>query len=260
MLLATWNLNSIRAREERVVEWLQTRAPDVVCLQELKCTDEQFPYDAIEGAGYHAAVHGQKTYNGVAILSKRAIEDVTTGFDDGGDDSQARVISGTIDGARIVSIYVPNGKQIDSDKYELKLQWLARLDEWLQSGVADGPFALCGDFNIAPEARDVSRPERWEGGVLYNEDLSAHFERWIDGGLVDTFRIHHQEAGLYSWWDYRMLAFPKNNGLRIDHILATAPLADGCTDAFVDRDQRKGTKPSDHAPVIADLAPLESNK
>ena len=253
MLLATWNLNSIRAREERVIEWLQTRAPDVVCLQELKCTNEQFPYDAIEGAGYRAAVHGQKTYNGVAILSRRPIEDITTGFNDGGDDSQARVISGTIDGARIVSVYVPNGKQIDSDKYDFKLQWLARLDKWLQSGVADGPFAMCGDFNIVPEPRDVEKHERWEGGVLYNEDLRAHFTRWIDSGLVDTFRIHHQEAGLYSWWDYRMLAFPKNNGLRIDHILATAPLAGRCTDAFVDREQRKGKKPSDHAPVIAEL-------
>jgi exodeoxyribonuclease-3 len=253
MLLATWNVNSIRAREGRLLPWLETREPDIVCLQELKCTKDQFPFEAIETAGYRAAVHGQKTYNGVAILAKSEITDVTTGFGDGGDDSQARVIAGTVEGARIVSVYVVNGKQIDSDKYAFKLEWLDRLQRYLEAQDLDAPLAICGDYNIAPEERDVSNPERWRDGVLFNPDLSARFERFLDLGLVDTFRTHHEEAGLYSWWDYRMLAFPKNNGLRIDHILATEPLAERSTDAFVDRDERKGQKPSDHAPVITDF-------
>lgn len=253
MLVASWNINSIRARAGRVVDWLEDRQPDVVCLQELKGTNEKFPWDVIRSAGYEAAVHGQKTYNGVALLAKHKIEDVVTGFDDGVDDLQARVIAGTVAGARIASVYVPNGKRVDSDKYAYKLEWLDRLERYLRSGVLDGPFLICGDFNIAPEERDVAEPERWRGGVLYNDDLSARFDRYLETGLADTFRIHHEEGGLFSWWDYRMLAFPRNNGLRIDHMLATPPLAERCTSAFVDRDQRKGEKPSDHAPVLADF-------
>ena len=253
MLLATWNINSIRAREERLLAWLDSRQPDVVCLQELKCTEEQFPHEAIASAGYQAAVHGQKTYNGVAILAKNEIEDVTTGFADGGDDSQARVIAATTGGARIISVYVVNGKQIDSDKYAFKLEWLERLERYLAAQDLEGPLAICGDYNIAPEERDVSKPERWQDGVLFNPDLSARFSGLLQLGLVDTFRTHHEEGGLYSWWDYRMLAFPKNNGLRIDHILATRTLAGCSTDAWVDRDERKGQKPSDHAPVITEF-------
>jgi len=250
MLLATWNLNSVRAREERLLAWLERRQPDVVCLQELKCTNEQFPFEAIEGAGYKAAVHGQKTYNGVAILAKSEIENVTTGFGDGGDDTQARVIAGTVNGARIISVYVVNGKQIGSDKYEFKLEWLDRLERYLAAQALDGPLAICGDYNIAPEERDVSEPDRWRDGIIFNPDLSARYERLLELGLVDTFRTHHDEGGLYSWWDYRMLAFPKDNGLRIDYNLATPALAERSTDAWVDRDERKGEKPSDHAPVI----------
>ena len=233
--------------------WLESRQPDVVCLQELKCTDDQFPYDVVEAAGYRAAVHGQKTYNGVAILAKSTIDDVTTGFDDGGDDSEARLIGGTVDGVRIVSAYVVNGKRIDSDKYAFKLAWLDRLEQFAARHDLSAPLAICGDYNIAPDERDVEKKEAWEGGVLYNEDLTARFRSLIDLGLVDTFRTHHQEGGLYSWWDYRMLAFPKNNGLRIDHILATPALAATSTDAWVDRDERKGEKPSDHAPVLTEF-------
>jgi len=254
MLLATWNVNSVRAREERLLAWLELRQPDVVCLQELKCVDEQFPHEAVEAAGYHAAVHGQKTYNGVAILSKTPIEDVTTGFGDGGDDEQARVISGTVDGARIISVYVVNGKSIDSDKYEFKLQWLDRLERFVAGHDLTGPLAISGDYNIVPDERDVAKKEAWAGGVLFNEDLSARFEQLLGLGLVDTFRRHHEEGGVYSWWDYRMLGFPKNNGLRIDHILATPALAETSTDAYVDRDERKGNKPSDHAPVLTAFA------
>ena len=253
MLLATWNLNSIRAREERLLDWLGRVQPDVLCLQELKCTEEQFPYEVIEAAGYQAVIHGQKTYNGVAILSKSDIGDVATGFDDGEDEPDARVIAATINDARIISVYVVNGKQIDSDKYAAKLVWLDRLERYVAAQDLAAPLAICGDYNIAPDARDVEKEEMWAGGVLYNEDLSARFQRLLELGLVDTFRTHHAEGGLYSWWDYRMLGFPKNNGLRIDHILATPASAEHSTDAWIDRDERKGNKPSDHAPVLAEF-------
>ena len=186
----------IADREERLLAWLERVAPDVVCLQELKCTDDQFPYDAIDAAGYQAAVHGQKTYNGVAILAKSSIDDVAVGFDDGGDDSQARLISGTVGGVRVVSAYVVNGKPIDSDKYAFKLEWLDRLERFVAGQDLTAPLALCGDYNIAPDERDVEKKEAWEGGVLYNEDLTARFRSLIDLGLVDTFRAHHEEAGL----------------------------------------------------------------
>ena len=192
MLLASWNVNSVRAREERLLAWLENRRPDVVCLQELKCTEDQCPFEAMEAAGYHAAVHGQKTYNGVAILSRSAPEDISTGFGDGGDESQARVVAATIDGARIISVYVVNGKQIDSEKYAHKLEWLDRLERYLAAQDLTAPLAICGDYNIVPDERDVKNPERWRGGVLYNEDLSARFERLLDLGLADTFRIHHE--------------------------------------------------------------------
>lgn len=250
MLLASWNLNSIRAREERLLDWLGRCDPDVVCLQELKCTEDDFPFASLREAGYHAAVNGQKTYNGVAILAKHPIEEVVAGFDDGGDDAEARVIGGTVDGTRCVSVYVVNGRRIDSDKYAFKLKWLDRLRAYVERQDLDGRLAICGDYNIAPDARDVEREESWAGGVLYNGDLSRRFAELLDLGLVDTFRRHHEEGGVYSWWDYRRLAFPKNDGLRIDHILASDPLAATSTDAWVDRDERKGKKPSDHAPVL----------
>ncbi len=253
MLVATWNINSIRAREERLLDWLQRRQPDVVCLQELKCTEEQFPRGSLEEAGYHSAVYGQKTYNGVAILARTPVDDIVAGFDDGDDESEARLISGTVHGVRIVSAYVVNGKRIDSDKYAHKLAWLDRFERFVARQDLSAPLAICGDYNIAPDERDVEKKESWAGGVLYNEDLSARFGRLLELGLVDTFRRHHDEGGLYSWWDYRMLGFPKNNGLRIDHILATPALAETSKEAWIDRDERKGNKPSDHAPVFAEF-------
>jgi len=198
-------------------------------------------------------VHGQKTYNGVAILAKQPIEEVTAGFDDGEEEEEARVIGGTVDGTRVVSVYVVNGKRIDSDAYAYKLRWLKRLHAYVEKHDLDAPFVICGDFNIAPDERDVERIDAWAGGVLFNEDLTARFRALLDAGLVDTFRQQHEEGGFYSWWDYRRLAFPKNDGLRIDHILASAPLAESTTDAWVDRDERKGSKPSDHAPVFAEF-------
>jgi exodeoxyribonuclease-3 len=227
MKVYSWNINSIRARLERFVEWLQSRQPDVVCLQELKCTDQQFPAREVEAAGYCATIYGEKTYTGVAILAREPIQDVARGFHDGDDeDPQARVIAGSVRGVRVIGVYVPNGKYVGAPAYEYKLQWYVRLRRYLDiHHSAAEPLVLCGDFNVAPEPRE----------------------------LIDTFRQHHQEAGRFSWWDYRNLAFPRNEGLRIDHVFATRPLAERCTDADIDREARKGKLPSDHAPVWAEF-------
>lgn len=252
MLIATWNVNSVRAREERLLRWLEGKQPDVLCLQELKTLEEGFPFEAVADAGYQAAAYGQKTYNGVAILARTAPADVIRGFGGGDDDPQARLIAATVEGVRIISAYVPNGSTVGSEKYEYKLAWLERLGAYLERlDLADDPVVLCGDINIAPEERDVNRPEEWQGTVLFNDEMRAQFQGLLDLGLVDTFRLHRPEEGLYSWWDYRQLGFPRNNGLRIDHILASRATAERCFDAAIDRDERKGQKPSDHAPVLA---------
>jgi exodeoxyribonuclease-3 len=254
MKLATWNVNSIRAREARVLRWLETARPDVVCLQELKVTNEAFPYDALKDAGYFAAVHGQKTYNGVAILSRLEPEEVKRGFGDGGDDAQARLVAARIGGIQVASAYVPNGAAVDSEKWAYKLEWMRRLREWLDRRYTNtDPVALCGDFNVAPEARDVCDPTRWEGSVLTHPDVRRALADVRSWGLVDAFRLHHDEPGFYSWWDYRMLAFPRNQGLRIDHIDLSEPLAGRCTGAAIERNERKGKQPSDHVPVVVEL-------
>lgn len=255
--LATWNVNSIRMRLERLLGWLERQQPDVVCLQELKVAGDEFPRADREARGWHLAVHGQKTYNGVAILSREPPADVTAGMVDGVADDAARLIAASIRGIRVVSVYVPNGHIVGSDKWAYKLAWLARLRSWLgRSATPDVPLAVCGDFNVAPADADVARPEEWRDSVLCHEEARAALRALTAWGLVDTIRLHHDPAagGPYSWWDYRMLGFPKNNGLRIDHILATPPLAARCTDAYVVREERKGKQPSDHAPVVAVFA------
>jgi exodeoxyribonuclease-3 len=252
MLIATWNVNSIKARLDRALMWLEKVSPDIVCLQELKVTDDNFPYDEIRAAGYHAAVHGQKTYNGVAILSRSKPADVTFGFDDDDEDIQARAITATIGGIRIMCLYVPNGQSVGSDKWEYKTKWYARLRSYLDREFSnEQPLLLCGDFNVAPEHADLANPEKWVQSVLFHPDARTMLRSVTDWGLVDTMRLHHVGQGPYSWWDYRMLAFPKGDGVRIDHVFATQALADRCTNAWVDRDERKGQKPSDHAPVLA---------
>jgi exodeoxyribonuclease-3 len=255
MRVATWNVNSVRARQERLLAWLARRQPDVVCLQELKVQDTQFPFDAVRAAGYHAAVHGQRTYNGVAILAREEPRDVVRGFGDDADDFQARFIAATIRDVRVMSAYVPNGGEVGTEKWAYKLAWLRRIEAYLSAHQhPSNPALLCGDLNVAPEARDVHAPDLWEGTVLCHPDARAAFERLRAWGLVDAFRLHHPEGGLYSWWDYRMLAFPRNNGLRIDHVLVTQPLTTRCTGCLIDRDERKGAQPSDHAPVVAEFA------
>jgi exodeoxyribonuclease-3 len=254
MKLATWNVNSIRAREERLLRWLGAHQPDVLCLQELKVTEDLFPMLAIRSLGYHAAVHGQKTYNGVAVLSRSEPLEVERGFGDGGDDSHARLVAARVGGVHVVSVYVPNGQEVGSDKWAYKMEWMKRLRAWLDRRFARTDLvALCGDFNVAPEARDVHDPAEWEPSVLFHPEARAALEHVRDWGLVDAFRLHHQAPGLYTWWDYRMLAFPKGRGLRIDHVLLSAPLAAKCSAARIDRDERKGKQPSDHAPVVVEL-------
>ena len=255
MKLATWNVNSVGARKDRLLAWLAKQQPDVLCLQELKAQDAQFPFAEVAAAGYQAAVHGQKTYNGVAILSRTAGSRTTLGLDDGEDDKQARLIGSTCGGVRVLCAYVPNGQSQDSDKYPYKLSWLDRLLAHLRTHYsAQEPLILCGDFNIAPDARDLSRPEEWQDSVLCTPEVRQRWSELLAWGLHDVFREQHPEGGHYSWWDYRMLGFPKNNGLRIDHILATTPLATCVTSVHIDRDERKGKLPSDHAPVVADFA------
>ncbi|MGE0551834.1 MAG: exodeoxyribonuclease III [Gemmatimonadales bacterium] len=257
MILATWNVNSIRARLARLLAWLERTAPDVACLQELKVPDEEFPVEEIRATGYHAVFHGQKTYNGVAILSRSEPTELAIGLpgDTEDVDSQARLIAATCEGVRVVSAYFPNGQTVGSEKWAYKLGWMERLREHLPTLLADGaPLALCGDFNVAPEDRDVARPDEWRSSVLCHEDARKALAAIMGERLIDTIRLHEEGPGPYSWWDYRMLAFPKGNGLRIDHIVVTPDLAQRCTRAWVERNERKGKLPSDHAPVLVELS------
>lgn len=251
--LATYNVNSIRARLERLLAWLARERPDVVCLQEIKVTDDEFPRLEIEAAGWHAAVHGQRTYNGVAILSRAPLADVQAGLGDGVDDGEARILSASHGANRIITVYAPNGQVVGSDKWGYKLDWLKRLRGYLErTGSPDQPLVLCGDLNVAPDDRDVAFPDQWRDTVLTHEAARAALRDVAAWGLDDAVRRHHPAGpGPFSWWDYRMLGFAKGNGLRIDHILATRPLIEQCTEAYVARDERKGKQPSDHAPVVA---------
>jgi exodeoxyribonuclease-3 len=249
--IATWNVNSIRSRLERLLPWLEQHRPDVLCVQELKVTTDAFPSDDLRAVGYHAAVFGQRTYNGVAIVSLSAPAEVACGMGDGVDDPEARLISATIDGVRVFSVYVPNGQVVGSEKFAYKLAWLDRFQTMLQRLSPGEPMVFCGDFNVARDDADVARPEEWADSVLCEPRTRASFARILDWGLADVVRERYPSGGIYSWWDYRQLAFPRGNGLRIDYILATRPLADRCASAAIDRDARKGQKPSDHAPVVA---------
>lgn len=254
MRIVSWNINSLRKRQERLVARLTSTQPDVVCLQETKCTDEQFPVLDLRAAGYHSAFHGQKSYNGVAILSKEAPREVRPALCDEEEDPQARVIAATIGAVRVYSIYAPNGQAVESPAYEYKLRWYGRLRNCLQRESGEQNLVICGDYNVAPKDEDVYDPDLWRGAIMCSEGERKAFEELCDIGLVDTLRLHHPEPGLFSWWDYRMLAFPKNRGLRIDAILASKGLAARCTAAGIEREMRKGKEPSDHAPVWAEFS------
>ncbi len=254
---ATWNVNSLKVRLPHLLDWLGRHAVDVVCLQETKLTDDRFPVDDLTAAGYRSVFAGQKTYNGVAILLREggapAASDVQVNLPNFADE-QKRLIAVTLDGLRVVNGYFPNGQAVGSDKYEYKLKWLAALADWLRGELSKHErLLLAGDFNIAPEPRDVHDPALWEGQVLFSEPERAAFRALLDLGLRDSFRLFEQPERSYTWWDYRNLAFRRKLGLRIDHILLTAPLAAKCTACTIDVEPRRREQPSDHAPVIATL-------
>ena len=253
MLIATWNVNSLKARMPRVEEWVDQVRPDVLCMQETKMSDAQFPAMTFTGLGYDSVHHGQGQWNGVAILSRVGMEDTLAGFDDGRDpDPDARIVWATCGGVRIASVYVPNGRELDHDHYRYKLDWLGRLRSHLDAHHSpDEPLAVCGDWNIAPEDRDVWSAKAFAGSphvsVPEREALAA-VKEW---GLVDVFREHYDAGGLFSYWDYRAGDFHQKRGMRIDYVLASHALAKSSVSDLVDRNARKGTKPSDHAPVLA---------
>jgi len=252
MRIATWNVNSLKVRLPHLMQWLEANPVDVLCLQETKSEDKNYPQAVLEAAGYRSVYSGQKTYNGVAILSRAPATDVQYGMPNF-DDEQKRVIAATIEGVRIFSVYVPNGQEVGSDKYEYKLRWLAALTAWLKDELVKYPkLALLGDYNIAPEDRDVYDPLAWKDHVLCSEPERAAFRALLALGLRDAFRVHEPGEKIFSWWDYRMMAFRRNMGLRIDHILISQALQ--CSACFIDKAPRKLERPSDHAPVVADIA------
>ena len=255
MRIATWNVNSLKARLPRVEEWLGIAQPDVLCMQETKLADGAFPSMAFQALGYDAVHHGEGRWNGVAILSRVGIEDDRPGFcDDVVPGDEARVLSATCGGVRVTTVYVPNGRSVGHEQYDLKLQWLGRLRRHLETGCdPDQPMVICGDFNIAPDDRDVWDPALAHGGTHVSQPERDALGRLLDWGLVDVFRELYDDDRLFSWWDYRAGAFHKHMGMRIDLVLATKPLAEAVAWALIDRNARKGTAPSDHAPLVVDF-------
>ena len=254
MLIATWNVNSVRARLPRLLPWLETTRPDIVCLQELKCRDEDFPVGPIEELGYNFEAYGQKTYNGVAILSREPLEDPVRGFPGDPDESQKRVISATCGNLRIVNAYVVNGREVGCDAYQHKLDWLAQLQRFVATQLEQYPhLILTGDFNITFDDRDVHDPEAWRDKILCSPPERAALANLTGLGLTDLFRRFHEEGGHYTWFDFRTRGFQRKLGLRIDHFLATTPVLEASLDVRIDLEARDGEKPSDHAPVLLEL-------
>jgi len=256
MRIASWNVNSVRARLEHLTDWLRRASPDVVCMQETKVEDDKFPHEALGDAGYAVVCSGQKTYNGVAIAARfgLAIEDVKKDLDGDDGDTMRRLIAATIEGVRIINIYVPNGQAVGTKPFAYKLVWFERLRLELAARYSPNqPLLVCGDFNVAPETIDVKEPKKWEGQVLCHPDERAALRKVMDWGLVDALRAKHPNEQIFSWWDYRMGAYKKNNGLRIDLILVTPSLLERTKDVWVDRSPREQEKPSDHAPVLIDI-------
>ena len=253
MKIATWNINSMNVRRPHVIEWLQAHEPDVLVLQEIKQVTERFPSDALRELGYHSIASGQKTYNGVAVISKSPASGPVTDFPDC-EDPQRRILASTIGGVRVINLYVPNGSEVGSDKYEYKLAWLASLRRFLQTEMQHHEnVVVLGDFNIAPADADVYDPEKWGDAVLCSPLERAALNAVLDLGLTDVFRKFEQPEKSFSWWDYRAAGFRRNAGLRIDLILTSATMAERCTASYVDKEPRAWERPSDHAPVVAEF-------
>jgi exodeoxyribonuclease-3 len=255
MRLATWNVNSLKARLPRIEEWLVTVQPDVLCMQETKSTDAAFPLMTFQALGYDGVHYGVGRWNGVAILSRVGIADVAAGFGDGEpEDPEARLLWATCGGVRVCTVYVPNGREVGHEQYDYKLRWLDRLRRKIVAdNSASDPLVICGDFNIAPDDRDVYDPAVYVGATHVSEPERAALQRLLDWGMVDVFRRHYEDGGLFSWWDYRAGNFHKGKGMRIDLILMTEVLASRARSVLIDRNARKGKGPSDHAPVLVDI-------
>lgn len=256
LTIATWNVNSIRAREIALAEWLEQTTPDVACLQETKVVDSDFPTALFGRLGYSVATAGQRTYNGVAIASRLPMTDVRVGLLDDEPEGDRRLIAATVAGVRIYSCYVPNGRMVGSESFGYKLDWLRRLRATLEHEAdSDANVVVCGDFNVAREDRDVFDPERMRNQLLFHPDEHAALNHFLDFGLHDAYRLHHPEGGRYSWWDYRAGSFRLNRGLRLDYVFVTRSLARRSRDVSIDAATRSRPKPSDHAPVILRLDP-----
>ena len=258
MKLATFNINGIKARIEALPAWLSQAKPDVVCLQEIKSVDEAFPREIFEDMGYRVETHGQKSFNGVAILSKLPLEDVTRGLPGDDTDEQARWIEATVIGEkraiRLCSLYLPNGNPAPGPKYDYKLAWMARMESRVRALLAtEDPLAFCGDYNVIPEPQDAAKPEAWMTDALFLPETRAAFRRIVNLGLTDAFRARDPRPGQYSFWDYQAGAWERNNGIRIDHLLLSPQCADLLRDTGIDKDTRAGEKPSDHVPVWVEL-------
>ena len=257
MKIATWNVNSLNVRLPHLLDWLKTATPDLLGIQETKTTDEKFPREAIIAAGYQPVYNGQKTYNGVAILARQGAEpkDIVTQLPGMQDDPQRRLLAATYADTRLINVYIPNGAEVDSEKYHYKLRWLAALVAFLETELHNHPrLVIVGDFNIAPEDRDVHDPKSREGSVLVSPAEREYFQQLLSLGLADSFRLFAQASELFSWWDYRAAAYPRNHGLRIDHILVSPQLAKLCQSCHIDPAPRQWERPSDHTPVMAEFA------
>ena len=250
--LATWNVNSVLARLPLVTRWLEAERPDVLCLQETKCTDDKFPKDAFAEISYQSETFGQRTYNGVAILSRAPCTEVQRGFYEREESADARLLAATGEGVRVVNVYIPNGAFVGSDKYRYKLEWMQRLRAFFDAHYKrSAAVLLCGDFNVAPEERDVHDPQLWQGRILFSKRERAALASIKGWGFEDAFRLHTEEGGHFSWWDYRAGSFRRNAGLRIDHIWTSQSLAARCTASWIDKEPRGWERPSDHTPVVA---------
>ena len=255
MLVATWNVNSILARMPLVLRWLDDVRPDVLCMQETKCTDDKFPTLVFQERGYKCQLFGQQSYNGVAILTRGECETGHRGYPGDDETAQSRLITSTVEGIQIVNVYIPNGQAVGSEKFEMKLGWMRRLRQFFDDNYDPSrPVLLCGDFNVAPEERDVHDVRLWQGRIMFSEPERTTLQNIKDWGFTDAFRLHNEEGGKFTWWDYRAGAFRRNLGLRIDHIWITEPLVSRSVRTWIDIEPRTWEKPSDHAPVITEIS------